>query len=797
MNEPNQSKVIAEEIQSVFEESTDYIRESKLDLGISNMRSRIRDVNIQTEGNCDTTDKPKAKKRYKDKELAEVAIDVYRNNINPKEEKKKGEKLVKTPDTIASRAHMRAMANALAGMRNNGGSEGRLAPTAGPNGGSTGTPGCGNYYALTTSMTLEEYGEYIKNKFVTEEEEVEEVFEETPELLVEDPVGELEDQLLKMEDISWQSIDKVMRKIAAEYDITPKQLHKDFKAEHKMIPDEWAKKQQVDEEVGWFPLEEAVRMNKIGQVYEVSFLFRGGTQRLKFFWPEVGIPSRKDMEDACKKFWPGARLLAFYPSMSAGDNQDNFMVLVPAMTENFHIIDDTAWVQMTEQESMAYQMICEEEGEPVSSPMIQDDGSTLLLIENHDTGEVQEVVIEGNKSGDASLHDWFNKSKSSDGKKGWVQIGGPYAGKPCAKQEGQKSKPKCGSSKMKRNLNDKEEDKAFNRKNREDGDANRSGKAKNVKTEEVVMEGEGKKDACYNKVKSRYKVWPSAYASGALVKCRKKGADNWGNSTKKEEVTLNVDGAFTQEVDEACWKGYTKKGMKTMFGKKYPNCVKKEEYKSDKNYKAPKVPAKKKPYDKIASFSLERPSSRSMKEDYIDEELTGERLARADAKKQSLGRIKSTRDARVALDRVARGREGTGTDGGRKAPTKRGGGGNPGRTKVSGGGGDDADRGDGNKAAKRAAELKKEGYFFEGDEMKGMSQKSGDKRSTESGAGMTAKGVAKYNKRTGGNLKTAVTTPPSELKPGSKAAGRRKSFCARSKSWNGERGKAARRRWNC
>ena len=40
-------------------------------------------------------------------------------------------------------------------------------------------------------------------------------------------------------------------------------------------------------------------------------------------------------------------------------------------------------------------------------------------------------------------------------------------------------------------------------------------------------------DACYRKVKSRYKVWPSAYASGALVQCRKKGAANWGNKTKK------------------------------------------------------------------------------------------------------------------------------------------------------------------------------------------------------------------------------------------------------------------------
>jgi len=41
------------------------------------------------------------------------------------------------------------------------------------------------------------------------------------------------------------------------------------------------------------------------------------------------------------------------------------------------------------------------------------------------------------------------------------------------------------------------------------------------------------KDACYKKVKARYKVFPSAYASGAIAKCRKVGAKNWGNSTKK------------------------------------------------------------------------------------------------------------------------------------------------------------------------------------------------------------------------------------------------------------------------
>ena len=51
-------------------------------------------------------------------------------------------------------------------------------------------------------------------------------------------------------------------------------------------------------------------------------------------------------------------------------------------------------------------------------------------------------------------------------------------------------------------------------------------------TEEEFDEAAGKKDACYHKVKSRYKVWPSAYASGALVQCRKVGASNWGNKSK-------------------------------------------------------------------------------------------------------------------------------------------------------------------------------------------------------------------------------------------------------------------------
>jgi hypothetical protein len=97
--------------------------------------------------------------------------------------------------------------------------------------------------------------------------------------------------------------------------------------------------------------------------------------------------------------------------------------------------------------------------------------------------------------------------------------------------------------------------------------------------------GSGKKDACYHKVKSRYSVWPSAYASGALVKCRKKGAKNWGNSTKKEEflvlpefTQLQIDamrknGIEVEVVDEACWKTHEQRGMKKKGNRMVPNCV--------------------------------------------------------------------------------------------------------------------------------------------------------------------------------------------------------------------------------
>jgi hypothetical protein len=171
-----------------------------------------------------------------------------------------------------------------------------------------------------------------------------------------------------------------------------------------------------------------------------------------------------------------------------------------------------------------------------------------------------------NKSGDSSLHDWFSKSKSSDGKPGWVQLGGKYAGKSCAKQPGQKTKPKCGSSKMAAAMSDKEENAAARRKRAKDPNPDRKGKAINVATEDVANE-----DACTTKVKSRYSVWPSAYASGALVKCRKAGAANWGNKSKKESYNLL---SFKDYIEENCWSGYKRKPGKKPFEK--GSCVRED-----------------------------------------------------------------------------------------------------------------------------------------------------------------------------------------------------------------------------
>ena len=80
-------------------------------------------------------------------------------------------------------------------------------------------------------------------------------------------------------------------------------------------------------------------------------------------------------------------------------------------------------------------------------------------------------------------------------------------------------------------------------------------------------EEEGKKDACYHKVKANSKVWPSAYASGRLVQCRKAGAENWGNS-KKESLRMMIEDELAQVLAEKA-----KKPCKPSKGKRFAKRV--------------------------------------------------------------------------------------------------------------------------------------------------------------------------------------------------------------------------------
>jgi hypothetical protein len=174
---------------------------------------------------------------------------------------------------------------------------------------------------------------------------------------------------------------------------------------------------------------------------------------------------------------------------------------------------------------------------------------------------ISEGKRDNKRAGDPgySLRDWFKGG-------GWIQVAGKYKGKPCAKQPGQKTKPFCRDADDAAAMTTAEKKRRTAKKRKEDPNPNRKGKAKMVREESCpicncdpcqCLEGtlQEKKDACYHKVKSRYKVWPSAYASGALVKCRKVGADNWGTKSEEMEMVRYCPKCKKEETRNQCKYG--------------------------------------------------------------------------------------------------------------------------------------------------------------------------------------------------------------------------------------------------
>ena len=133
-----------------------------------------------------------------------------------------------------------------------------------------------------------------------------------------------------------------------------------------------------------------------------------------------------------------------------------------------------------------------------------------------------------------------------------------------------------------------------------DDDGDGIGYEKGEVKEDIVTEsdkkgkGSGKKDACYKKVKASASVWPSAYASGRLVQCRKKGAANYGNS-KKESFSWRDELDFVQEG--AAWTKKSGKNEKGGLNEKGRKSYERENPGSDL-----KAPSKKPGNKRRASF---------------------------------------------------------------------------------------------------------------------------------------------------------------------------------------------------
>ena len=407
-------------------------------------------------------------------------------------------------------------------------------------------------------------------------------------------------------------------------------------------------------------------------------------------------------------------------------------------------------------------------------------------------GGVSESIISEKRDGKSakdkgySLRDWFKGG-------GWKQTGGKYDGKPCAKQPGQTTKPYCRDADDRAAMSKDERNKAAAKKRREDPNPDRKGKAKMVtqnnsfEPEANVVEEEKKKkrDACYHKVKSRYSVWPSAYASGALVKCRKVGAANWGNSTKKESYELSnwrddfkateyefidlikpepLKGETLEEKKaQKCWPGYEKKGTKKMFGKTYNNCVKKEET---------EIEEKKDPcWDTHKQVGMKKKGGKMVPNCVPKEE---KQIGGGNLKKLA---GKATKRVDADIDGDVDTKDMKSSETGEFVPSPCG-----------------------------KKKLKPKVRFEQSDWRSELGEDWQKVNKSDKTDGMSQKAVNAYRRENpGSKLKTAVTGNP---KKGSKDAKRRKSFCSRS---NGQRkmhnidcsktpDKAickARRRWKC
>jgi hypothetical protein len=374
----------------------DELRDAHIQEGLSRMFDRIGDVDVSEVGRVEeeVQNEVEEDNREKLREVAEKAHTLYRSKIKPKPEKVEDE-----PD---KGAHIKLRPSFVSSViaPSRGGSEGKTSLPAGPNGGSTGGLGHSiNTGLYPTTLTMEEYEEYISNRFKElKEDEVQEIIEEyAPLEKTEDPLSvavlKLQESILNLTDTSWQYVDVELRRVCNEEEMLPKDLYKGFRKITGMIPEEWARKNRVQEECGMIPLDEVSRIQETGQVYDISCIFKGSTQRLKFFWPSISRPTKSQMEAEVQKFYPGSRLIAYYPVQDS-QTIGNCSVMLAPKFENYIVYQEDDWGFMSEEATEIYNEICNEEGHPMCPPYLVEENVYEMEIEDYDTGENRRVQFE-------------------------------------------------------------------------------------------------------------------------------------------------------------------------------------------------------------------------------------------------------------------------------------------------------------------------------------------------------------------------------------------------------------------
>jgi hypothetical protein len=284
--------------------------------------------------------------------------------------------------------------------------------------------------------------------------------------LDKESVIELEKQLVKLDNISYDSIDRLMRSIMKKYDMTAEQLHNAFVYKHKKTPDDWIKEKLNEGNLHqWFKGSRS-KDGKPGWVNVVT----GGTCASD----EPGEGTPKCVSSAKRaSMTPAERRSASRRKKAADPEQQK----KSGAAKPTYVSTDVKKEEKKMQEQ-----------------------SFTIDVAGHKSAQRQEKIRNLAKG-------TTNPNERSAAQK---KLSGPSL--PLA--------------------------------------------------DEYVIEGEdikgkssGKKDACYHKVKSRYDVWPSAYASGALVKCRKVGAKNWGTKTEQIEMQRYCPKCKKNETQSECKYG--------------------------------------------------------------------------------------------------------------------------------------------------------------------------------------------------------------------------------------------------